>query len=40
MRDFNGVIVIFLIICPGKFTRITKNCDLSGAAFIFSFLSI
>ena len=35
MRDFNEVIVFFSSICPRNFTRVRKNCDLSGAAFMF-----
>ena len=40
MRDFNGVIVFLLIICPRNFTRVRKKCDLSGAVFMFSFSNI
>ena len=37
MQDFNGVIVFLSIICPRHFARLRKKCDLSGAAFMFSF---
>ena len=37
MRDFNGVIVSRSILCPENLTRVRKKCDLSGAAFRFSF---
>ena len=40
MRDFNGVIVFFSIICPRNVTRVKKKCDLSGAASMFSFCNI
>ena len=36
MREFNGVVVFLSIMCPRKFTRVRKKCDLSGAAFMFS----
>ena len=35
MRDFNGVIVFLSMIYPRNFTRVRKECDLSGAAFMF-----
>ena len=37
MRDFNGLIVFRLLSCPKNLTRVKKKCDLSGAAFRFSF---
>ena len=39
MRDFKGVIVFFSMMCPRNFTPVKKRCDLSGAAFMFSFLN-
>ena len=35
MRDFEGVIVFFSVICPRNFTLVRKKCVFSGAAFIF-----
>ena len=35
--SFKGVIVVTSIVCVRKFTRVGKKCDLSGAAFMFSF---
>ena len=40
MRDISGVILFFSIMCPRNFTRVYKNCDLSGAAFMFSLFNI
>ena len=37
MRDFKGVIVFLSILCPKNLTLVKKKCDLSGAAFRFSF---
>ena len=35
MRGFSGVIMFLSLLCPRIFTRVRKNCDLSGAAFMF-----
>ena len=40
MPEFNVVIVFPSIICPRNFSRVRKKCDLSAAAFKFSFSSI
>ena len=36
IRDLIGNIVFLSIKCPRNFTRVRKNCDFSGAAFMFS----
>ena len=37
MRDFNELLVSRFILCPRNLTRVRKKCDLSWAAFRFSF---
>ena len=42
MRDFNSLVFfsIMCLYCIRHFTRVRKNCDFSGAAFMFSFCNI
>ena len=39
-RDIKEVNVVPLIICPRNFSWVTKKCDLSEDAFMFSFNKI
>ena len=38
MRDFNGVILFFSIMCPSNFTRVKKNVICLGLLSCFHFL--
>ena len=40
IRDIKEVTVVPLIICPRNFSWVTKKCDLSEDAFMFSFNKI
>ena len=38
MRDFNGIVVFFLIMCPRSFTRVKKIVICLGLLTCFHFL--